>query len=462
MEVSRRSKFILSELRPATTIALSFAILIVIGTILLSLPVAWENGRSDPFAALFTATSAVCVTGLVVVDTSTAFSTFGEIVILLLIQIGGLGYMTIATAAAIILGRELGVTERIVLRESHGQPRLSGIIRLTRNTLLFTLIVEAIGAVILSVRFAFDPMINGGRAVYFGVFHAISAFCNAGFDLMGVIYGEYAGITHYKLDAVVSLTVAGLIIIGGLGYPVVEELIRRRGLRLSVHARLVVWTTVVLLIFGTAAVMILEWSNPQTLGEMPLWGKALNSFFTSTTTRTAGYNTLDTSQLNATTLFLMSILMFIGASPGGTGGGIKTTTFILIFVAVLSVIKGRTDSEVFGRRIPAPNVYRALAIAIVAAMLVIVATMALTFTEVDISRAGERTGFIDVQFEVFSAFGTVGLTTGITPMLSDLGRVIIILIMYIGRIGPLTAFAALAIREKPVKRRLAEENVVIG
>ncbi|MBI2841806.1 MAG: Trk family potassium uptake protein [Armatimonadetes bacterium] len=453
----RRSAF-----RPATTIALSFAILIAVGTVLLSLPVARADGRVDPFAAIFTATSTVCVTGLVIADTATTFTTFGEIVVLVLIQLGGLGYMTIATVVAILLGRELGLSERIVLREAHGQPRLSGVIRLTRNTLMFTLVAEAVGTTILVLRFASDPNFNGWKSLYYAVFHSVSAFCNAGFDLMGAVFGKFSSLTAYKLDPVVSLTIAGLFIIGGLGYPVVEELARRKKRRLSVHARLVVWTTAALLLLGTAAILILEWSNPETLQGLSLPGKLLVSFFQSATARTAGFSTVDIADVNATTLFVLGTLMFIGASPGGTGGGVKTTTFVLMVVAVLSVLRGRTDSEVFGRRIPAANVYRALAIVILSAILVAVATMVLTLTELDVASRGERAGFMAVQFEVLSAWGTVGLSTGITPDLSGVGRIVIIIMMYVGRIGPLTAFAALAAREKPVKRRLAEEHVVIG
>jgi len=460
--MARDNTSVRAALKPATVIALSFAIAITVGTLLLSLPVAWQDGLSHPFDALFTATSAVCVTGLVIVDTSTAFTTFGEIVILLLVQIGGLGYMTIATAAAILLGRELGITQRVMLRESQGQVRLSGIIRLTRNTMIFTLVVEAIGAVILSLRFAADPNINGLTTIYYGIFHSVSAFCNAGFDLMGVIYGPFSSITHYRADIVINLTIAGLLTIGGIGYPVVEELVRRNKRRLSVHTKLVISTTVALLVLGMLFVLIIEWSNPLTIGGASFGEKLMASFFQSASARTAGYNTVDIGDVRAATLFIFSILMFIGGSPSSTAGGIKTTTFVLMLIAVYSVAKGRTDSEVFGRRIPATDIYRALAIAILAGILVMLATMALTLTEPEFSGPGGESNFLRVQFDVVSALGTSGLSSGITQNLSPLGRIIIIFMMYIGRIGPLTAFTALAIREKPVRRRLAEEHVIIG
>lgn len=456
-----KSRLAAAAVRPAAAIALSFAILIVFGTILLSLPMSWANGRSDPFAALFTSTSAVCVTGLVVVDTGTAYSGFGQAVILLLIQLGGLGYMTFATVIAILLGRELGITERLLLRESHGQSRLSGIIRLTRNTLLFTLSVELIGAIILAARFAFDPNVNGARAVYYGVFHAVSGFCNAGFDLMGPVHGAFSSMTAYKLDPVISLTIPTLFIIGGLGYPVVEELVVKRR-RLSVHTRLVLWATLGLLLIGMLLMLVLEWGNPETLRGLSLPGKLLVSFFQSATTRTAGFNTVNMADLNATTLFLFNILMFIGASPSGTGGGIKTTTFVLMVIAVISIARGRTDTEVFGRRIPTANVLRALAITVLAIIVVIGAMTALTLAELQIETQGHHEDFMALQFEVLSAWGTVGLSTGITPELSGLGRIVVMLVMFVGRIGPLTAFAALAAREKPARRRLAEADVVIG
>lgn len=345
-DITRRS-----ALQPAKVTALSFAILIVIGTILLMLPICWVDGNPNLLAALFTATSAVCVTGLVVVDTGTAFTTFGQVVIMLLIQIGGIGYMTMATTVAIIIGRELSVAQRLMLRETQGTLELAGVIRLAKNTLVFALLVELVAAIILSIRFAYDPNINGLQAVYFGVFHAISGFCNAGFDLFGPIYGEYSSLVHYSADPTVLLTIAALIIFGSLGFPVIDEILHRQRRRFSLHSRLVFWATAVLIIGGTLGFLIIEWSNPLTIGNDGFGDKLMNSFFQSTS-RTAGFSTVDMSGLHATTLIMIGILMFIGGSPGGVAGGIKTTTFVLIVVAIISVIKGRTDSEVFGKRIP--------------------------------------------------------------------------------------------------------------
>ncbi|MFQ3549920.1 MAG: TrkH family potassium uptake protein [Armatimonadota bacterium] len=459
---NQNSRQKIALLRPATTIALSFAILIAIGTLLLSIPACRVDKAIVPYNAFFTATSAVCVTGLVVEDTGTTYTTFGQIVILLLIQLGGLGYMTVATVVAIILGKEPGVTERITLKESYGLQKLSGVVRLTRNTLFFTLICEAIGAIILMLRFAATTAISGWQAVYYGIFHSVSAFCNAGFDIMGPEYGKFSSLTNFVSDPVISFIIPALFIIGGLGYPVVEEIIRGKKRKWSLHAKLVILTSIALLFLGTFAIMTLEWSNPDTLRGMSFTQKLMSSFFQSATCRTAGFNTLDIGSFHATTLAIMGMLMFIGASPGGTGGGVKTTTIVLMIIAVISIIRGKQDSEIFGKRIPQENINKALAISIVAALIVIICTIMLTFTEVDFINPKHKANFVDVQFEALSAWGTVGLSTGITPDLCSFGRIVIIILMFVGRIGPLTAFAALAFREKPVKRRLAEENVVIG
>lgn len=450
-----------SALQPAKVTALSFAILIVIGTILLMLPICWVDGSPDALVALFTATSAVCVTGLVVVDTGSAFTTFGQVVIMLLIQIGGIGYMTMATTVAVIIGRELSVSQRLMLRESQGRLELAGVIRLARNTFLFALLVELVAAIILSIRFAYDPSINGLRAIYFGVFHAISGFCNAGFDLMGPIHGEYSSLIHYRMDPAVVLTIAALITLGSLGFPVIDEVLHKQKRRFSLHSRLVLWVTVVLTVGGALGFLLIEWSNPLTIGNDSFGGKLMNSFFQSVS-RTAGFSTVDMSGLHATTLIMIGVLMFIGGSPGGVAGGIKTTTFVLIVVAIISVIKGRTDSEVFGKRIPPSNTYRALAIAGLAASIVTVVTMVMTYLEIKTPGLAELAIFLELQFEVLSAWGTVGYSTGITRDLSSAGQMILIGVMYVGRIGPLTAFVALASRERTARRRLAEEHVVIG
>lgn len=454
-----------SPVEPAKVLVLGFLTVITIGTLLLSLPVAREDGRICPMDAVFTAASSVCVTGLAVVDTARTYTTFGEIVTLILIQIGGLGYMTIATAIALLIGRQVGIRERVLLREAHGQLSLRGMVWLTRRILWFTLMMEAIGAAVLAVRFSMLPQFSAGESIYYGVYHAVSAFCNAGFDLMGKHFGEFSGLVPFSGDIVVSLTIPVLIICGGLGFAVVTEISGFRGRqRFSLHTKLVLAVTLGLIVSGMLLILLLEWNNPLTLAKMGFGEKMLVSFFQSVTPRTAGFSTVNIAEMKSVTLSVLSMLMFIGASPGGTGGGIKTTTFILIVLAIWSIVKGKRDAEVFGRRIPTPDIFRALAIAVLAALLVVTATVVLTLTELSaVERAGlPEDSFIAIGFEVVSAFGTVGLSTGITPLLSPLGRLMIILVMFIGRVGPLTAMAALTSEERPLKGRLPEEHVAIG
>lgn len=452
-------------IEPAKAFVLGFAAVIAIGTMLLSLPIARENGGIHPMDALFTAASAVCVTGLAVVDIARTYTTFGEIVTIILIQIGGLGYMTAATAIALLIGRQVGIRERVLLREAHGQLSLRGMVWLTRRTLWFTLILESVGAAILALRFSTLPQFSPGMSLYYGTYHAVSAFCNAGFDLMGKPFGAFASLTPFSADAVVSLTIAGLIITGGIGFAVVAELSSfRERFRLSLHSKLVLVTTAGLIILGTLLILALEWDNPLTLAKMDTGEKVLVSYFQSVTPRTAGFSTINIGELRSVTVSIIGTLMFIGASPGGTGGGIKTTTFILIVLAIWSIVKGKRDTEIFGRRIVTTDVFRALAIAVLAALLVVTATIVLTMSELTtIQRAGiPEDTFIALGFEVISAFGTVGLSTGITPLLSPFGRLVIILVMFVGRVGPLTAIAALTSRERALKGRLPEEHVTIG
>ncbi|MFQ3550088.1 MAG: TrkH family potassium uptake protein, partial [Armatimonadota bacterium] len=448
-------------LQPAAATFLSFLILIIIGTILLMLPISWVDGRPNSIAALFTATSAVCVTGLVVVDTGSAFTTFGQVIIMFLIQMGGIGYMTMATAVAILLGRKLGISQRLLLIESHGKPKLAGVLRLARNTLLFALLVEFVAAIILSIRFAYDPNIEGAKAIYFGVFHAVSGFCNAGFDLFGPIYGEFSSLSHYKNDITINLTLSLIILIGTLGFPVIDEILHREKKRFSLHTKMVFTATAAILFAGTILILIIEWSNPYTIGRDRIGEKLLASFFQSAS-RTAGFSTIDIAQVHAATLLILGIMMFIGGSPGSVAGGIKTTTFIIIIMSVISVVKGKTDTEIFGRRILQENVSRALAIIILALVITVSATIFLTLTEVKQTGVKELAEFMSIDFEVLSAWGTVGYSTGITRDISTQGNILLIILMFIGRLGSLTVFAALVNREKPISRRLSEEDVILG
>jgi trk system potassium uptake protein TrkH len=439
-------------LSPSQVLVLGFAAAILIGALLLSLPWATANGGGTGFLnALFTATSAVCVTGLVVVDTGTYWSAFGKTVILLLIQVGGLGFMTFATMVFIALGKRISLRERLVIQEQQNQLTLQGVVRLTKQIILVTMIVEGIGALLLSIRFV--PRFGAAKGLAYGVFHSVSAFCNAGFDL----FGEYRSLTLYAGDYLVSGVVIMLLVIGGLGFSVISEVIRIRKLkRLSLHTKLVLLITTVLLILGTVLIFALEYSNPYTLGPLTPGGKVMASVFHSATPRTAGFNTLPINGLTNATRFLSIILMFIGGSSGSTAGGIKVTTAGILAMTVMSVIMGREDTEVFKRSISKETVYRALAIATIALIILVAATIILTITE--------NAGFMAILFEAVSAFGTVGMSMGITPDLTAVGKATIIAVMFAGRLGPLTVANAIARRQrgKKSKIRYPEEKILVG
>ncbi|BCJ88090.1 TrkH family potassium uptake protein [Effusibacillus dendaii] len=437
---------------PARILTVGFASLIFLGAFLLSLPIASKTGQGLNFMnALFTATSAACVTGLVVVDTLTQFSLFGQIVILSLIQIGGLGFMTVATFIIIFTGRRIGLRERLVIQEALNVNSLEGVIRLVRNIVLITMGIELVCAAILAFRFSYDmPTV---RAIYYGVFHAISSFCNAGFDL----FGDFRSLTGYVNDPIVNIVIMVLIILGGLGFTVMVDLWRvPKGERLSVHSKLVLLTTAGLLVFGAIGYLLLEMNNPKTLGTLGWGDKLLASLFASTTARTAGYATIDYGSLSDSSLLWTILLMFIGGSPGSTAGGIKTVTTIVILLYVWSVITGKDSTVVFHKRIDPKTIYKSFIITVISAILLIAVTFALTISEHHIA-------FIRLLFEATSAFGTVGLSTNLTPELSPFGKLLITVMMYIGRVGPLTLTLALTARgQDKALIKYPEEKLFVG
>ncbi len=442
-------------LQPSRLLVLGFLGVILLGTALLSLPVASATGRPAPFLdALFTAVSAVTVTGLVVRDTATAWSPFGQAVILLLIQVGGLGIMTTSTLFALLRGKRITLPERLAIQTALGHIELAGVVRLTKLILLTTLVVEGIGAVLLSLRFLGE--FPAPRALWLGLFHAVSAFNNAGFDLFTT------SLVRFQEDPFVLLTFALLIITGGMGFTVLADLIRlawdrtagRRHV-LSVQTRFVLTLSGLFLLLGTVLVLLWEGDNPDTLGGLGPGAKVLNAFFMATTTRTAGFNSVPVPGLREVTLFFFLILMFVGASPGGTGGGVKTTTFGVVAMAVWATIRGRPDVVIFGRRMAREVVDRSLAIVAISLSLVTAAVLVLGVTE--------RAPLLPLLFEAVSAFGTVGLSVGITPELSDAGRLVIALTMFVGRLGPLTLAMALARPEVvPQPIRYPTEKVMVG
>ena len=453
---------------PARTLLLAFLLAICVGGLLLGLPICSREAPQSWSTAFFTATSAVCVTGLVVVDTATTWTPFGQLVILLLIQVGGLGYMLASTLLFLIFRRDPALHDRLLLRETFGQITLRDTLQLALRAVRFTLAVELIGAIILTAHFMGEPERGFGEALWRGVFHSVSAFCNAGFYLFGQDVPGVAGLVVYQDDALVNFTVAALIIIGGLGFTVCQELWEfRRGTPrrpLSLHTRIVLFMTFWLVVGGTIILLATEWSNPKTFGPLSLPLKMMAAFFQSVTTRTAGFNTVDFGQLRSITLLVMGIFMFIGASPGGTGGGVKTTTFAVTGAAVNATLHGRPDIEITNRRIPTEVVLRALMLIFLSFTVIVAGMFILTFTEpTTLIQAGFRDNlFMKLQFEVLSAFGTVGVSTGITPHLTEAGRIVIMALMFIGRLGPTTVAMALSRRDAPPKHRMPSEKVSLG
>jgi len=432
-------KKITDYLSPPRVLVLGFATIILLGAVLLTFPIATEDGRGLPFLdGLFTATSATCVTGLVVVDTADTFSTFGEAVILILIQIGGLGFMTFATFLFLLLGKKISLKGRLLLMESYNDFSMGGLVRLAKRILIFTALVETFGSILLAIRFSFDMPI--GKAIYYGLFHAVSNFNNAGFDIMG----GFRSLTGYVADPLVTLTVCSLIIIGGIGFMVVNDLFEYRYThRLSLHSKAVLVVTATLLIAGTALIFIFEYGNAKTLAPLSGTGKFLGSLFQAVTTRTSGAATLPIGDLANPTLFLMIMLMFIGAGSGSTAGGIKVSTFAVLMASMWSQMKGKEEVVLFKRRIVGSTILKAMTVGMCGMGIVIVVTMLLSITDPGYD-------FIRYLFEATSAFGTVGLTMGITPDLSPVGRILIILTMFAGRLGPLTISFALAKKDKDV------------
>lgn len=438
------------RLSPPRILAGGFALIIFMGTLLLMLPVANTSGEPLPFLdALFTATSATCVTGLVVVDTGTHFTIFGQIVIAVLIQIGGLGFMTMATLVALVFKRRITYKERLILQEAMNQTSVEGIVALIRKVIFYSLTIETVCAVLFAIRWAFDMPL--GQALYFGIWHSISLFNNAGFD----IFGDFRSLTGYVADPFTNLISIFLIVTGGLGFVVLSDLAEYRSKRrLSLHSKVVLTATPALILVGMLVILIFEFSNPATLGHLNGGGKLLASLFQSVTTRTAGANTLDIANMEQATQFFMILLMFIGASPGSTGGGIKTTTFVLLLGAVWAMIKGRDDIVFFRYRLEQERVLKALSIVLLALFIVIGATMILSTTE--------DHHFLMILFEATSAFGTVGLSMGLTQDLTDVGKSLIIMLMFIGRVGLITMAYALGRREGKELYRHPEGKMIIG
>lgn len=428
-----------------------FVGIIALGTILLMLPISSKTGHTSFVHALFTATSATCVTGLSVVNTGTYWSPFGQWVIITLIQLGGFGFMTTATLFLIALGRRFGLRERMLISESMGIDRLGGLVRLIKRIAIFTLAVEGVGAALFFIRFSTDSSIGMGTAAWRSVFHSVSAFNNCGLD----IFGNARSLLDYQGDVLVILVTAVLIFLGGISFIVLADVsLTRRFTRLSLDTKIVLITSVSLLVLGTIVILATEYSNPATLGPLPVSQKLLVSFFQSVTPRTAGFAAVDIGSMASFTLFFTIILMFIGGASGSTAGGVKVNTFGLLTATVWSLIRRKEHPGAFGKEFTMQQVQRALTIVMISLGLVVIVVLILSITE--------KFGFLNLLFETVSAFGTVGLSTGITPELSTAGLLILTATMFIGRLGPLALAFSLVQRQQPSKYRYPQENIRLG
>ena len=435
---------------PPVTLMLSFLLVIIFGTILLMLPVSSKLNTVTPFMdALFTATSATCVTGLVVVDTGTHFSFFGQMVILMLIQIGGLGIMTISTVFAIILGQRINLKLENIMYQVVGGSYAVNVFQLLKSIVLVTLVIESVGTLLLFARFAqdFQPM----KALFLALFHAVSAFCNAGFSPLG------NNLVSYVDSLAVNLVITALIIAGGLGFSVIIDLQHHalkkdRARKLNLHTKIVLVTTAFLLVLGFTVFYLAEYNG--AMRGFSIHRRILGSWFQSVTLRTAGFNTIDLSQIGKASVLISIVLMFIGASPGSTGGGIKTTSFAVLTLSVISLLKGKRHISVFKRRIHEYNFREATGLIMLSITIILVVLFFLMLVEPH--------AFDKLLFEAVSAFGTVGLTLGITPQLTVIGKLLITVLMYVGRIGPLTMIYAFSTRAKQININYAEEKIPIG
>ncbi|RLC05837.1 MAG: hypothetical protein DRH34_01640 [Deltaproteobacteria bacterium] len=456
-------KLIISKLErsfsnsPGRIAVIGYTALIILGTFLLYLPVS-TNDHLHFVDALFTAASAVCVTGLTIVDTAGTFTLFGKMVILSLIQVGGIGIMVLSTIFLFSIGKKVSITGRILLQDTYSLSHGKGTLPLIKDIVLFTVAIESIGAVILFFRFHSGQ--TTGMGIFYSVFHSVSAFCNAGFSLFS---NSFTGYTH---DWVLNLTISALIILGGIGFVVLSEIknvsfSRRMWSHLSLHTKLVLSSTVLLLFISTAAFFLLEWQN--TLKEMTIPYKLLASFFQSVNARTAGFNTVQIGELTNETLLLAMILMFIGTAPGSCGGGIKITTFSTIIIFGVSRLFGQDSPQIFYRRISDESITKAVSLIMVSFFVITIGIILLQQTEIgEVSHRFSRGAFLELMFENISAFGTVGLSTGITSTLSTAGRLIITMMMFVGRIGPLVIAIAISRHGAAKKYSYARDDIMIG
>ena len=442
-------------LRPATIIALSCLLIILIGTLLFRLPFMTRDGKGLPlFTGLFTATSSVCVTGLTVIDPAVTLSRFGQVLMAVLIEIGGISMVTFATFLLFTFRKRYGLRSMRLAQEYTNIDTFSQVKPLVRTIILTTVICQLTGAALLLIRFI--PKL-GPKGIWVSLFTAISAYCNAGFDLFG-IEQEYGSLINYNGDPLVMYVVMALIVTGGIGFYVFYDLITLRKKRhISLHTKTVAMTSLILILIGFVSVLFFEYTNPKTLGSLPTGQKITAALFQSVTTRTAGFSSVDIASLHDVTKIIMMLLMFIGAGSGSTGGGIKVTTFAVIAMTAVSVIKNRGDTVVFGKKVDKKVVYKSFTIAMLGLIAVFIAVC---FILIDLPDANG----IDVFFEGISAFATVGLSSGITAQLGKIGLSALIALMYIGRIGPICFIVAMNIRDEKTDtvKILPEGRIMVG
>lgn len=431
LHVKNRSRFLQNpiKLSPPQFLATLFLFLIFIGTCLLKLPVAHEQSLSW-IDAFFIATSASTVTGLATVDPGSTFTIFGEVVILFLIQIGGLGVMSFASLVVIMMGRKISVKQRVLMQEALNQPSIGGVIRLVRNLFVFSISIQLLAVFFLSLRWV--PELGAAKGIYYSVFHAISAYNNAGFALWS------DGLMGYVGDPLVNIVISFLFITGGIGFTVLVDLwVSRKWKNLSLHSKVMIYATFIINVLAILLVFLFEFNNPKTLGMLSGTEKFWASYFQGVSPRTAGFNSIDMTAINPDTSLLMILLMFVGAGSTSTGGGVKLTTFVVILFTVAAFLKGKEDTVVMKRTIRNAVVYRALAITTISILFIFAALFVLTYVQKDVS-------FMVILFEVVSAFGTVGLTMGLTFDLTMIGKIVICAVMIFGKLGPLTLAFSLA------------------
>lgn len=452
MGLEFKKKKIAAKKSTTRQIAFGFAMIILAGTLLLSLPIANRSGHGDPLSALFTATSATCVTGLVVADTYQNWTIFGQLVILCMIQVGGLGFMTIGAYISVLLKKRIGLKERERLQESVNTLEIAGVVRLVKKIVQGALCIEGLGAVLLAFRFV--PRFGAARGIYFAVFHAISAFCNGGFDLMGVDEA-YSSLVAFEGDIVVNLVVVTLILVGGIGFIVWDDVARHKWhfRKYLLHSKIVLTTTLVLTAAGTVLFLVTE-DQAAFAGMGPL-ERFLGALFSSVTPRTAGFNSVDTAALSNSGKMLTMLMMFIGGSPGSTAGGVKTTSMIVLLFYAVAMVLNREDINLFGRRLTDEVVKKANAVVVINATLTIIATIVIMALQ-------PLLNFEDVLFEVLSAIGTVGMTVGITRDLNIISQVIIIVLMYCGRLGSLSFVLVFAQKSASASVRQPQEKIIVG